>query len=38
MVEHPLVVPHVVSMEGGLDSVMGLRKESVVKLLSQLCA
>eukprot|EP00890_Picochlorum_soloecismus_P001758 jgi/Picsp_1/2583/NSC_00814-R1_maf-like protein len=33
MVEHPLVVPHVVDMEGGIDSVMGLKKESVVRLV-----
>ena len=35
MVEHPLVVPHVVDMQGGIDSVMGLKKESVVKLVIQ---
>ena len=36
MVEHPLVAPHVVKMEGGLDSVMGLKKESVIEVLQRI--
>jgi len=38
MVEHPLVVPHVCSIEGGQDSVMGLRKDTALRLLSQALA
>lgn len=33
MVEHPLVEPHVVKMEGGVDCVMGLRKQTVMDLI-----
>lgn len=33
MVEHPLVQPHVTRIEGGLDSVMGLKKATVLELL-----
>lgn len=33
MVEHPLVAPHVVDMQGGIDSVMGLKKDSVVRMV-----
>ncbi len=36
MVEHDRVQPYVCGIEGGMDSVMGLRKESVVELISQL--
>mmetsp|Transcript_36397 Transcript_36397/g.107449 ORF Transcript_36397/g.107449 Transcript_36397/m.107449 type:complete len:222 (-) Transcript_36397:620-1285(-) len=35
MVEHPLVVPHVVRIEGTQDGVMGLSKALVAKLLLQ---
>ena len=35
MVEHPLVQPHVTKMVGGIDSVMGLSKETVVRLLCE---
>ncbi len=35
MVEHPLVAPHVTKMEGTLDSVMGLSKALVTRLLLQ---
>jgi septum formation protein len=38
MVEHPLVVPHVTKMEGGQDSVMGLSKETVMRLLCEAAA
>jgi len=34
MVEHPLVVPHVLKMEGSQDAVMGLSKATVVKLIT----
>ena len=33
MVEHPLVVPHVLRMDGTVDNVMGLAKASVLALL-----
>lgn len=33
MVEHPLVQPHVTKMIGGIDSVMGLSKQTTVDLL-----
>jgi septum formation protein len=33
MVEHERVEPYVAGIEGGIDSVMGLRKDSVVELL-----
>jgi septum formation protein len=36
MVEHPKVQPWIVSMEGGMDSVMGLRKQTVMDLLDKL--
>lgn len=36
MVEHPQVQPWIVSMEGGMDSIMGLRKQTVVDLLDKL--
>jgi predicted house-cleaning NTP pyrophosphatase (Maf/HAM1 superfamily) len=35
MVEHPLVSPHVVRMDGTIDSVMGLCKATVERLLGQ---
>ena len=35
MVEHPLVEPHVISMEGGLDAVMGMKKTTVLELLGK---
>lgn len=35
MVEHDLVQPHVTSMEGSLDSVMGLAKDLLLRLLCQ---
>ena len=38
MVEHPLVQPHVRRMEGTMDSVMGLSKASVVRLLAEAVA
>ena len=36
MVEHPLVQPHVTGMEGGIDAVMGLSKDTVVQVLTEL--
>lgn len=33
MVEHPLVQPHVTRMVGALDSVMGLDKQLLLRLL-----
>lgn len=36
MVEHPLVQPHVTRMEGGIDAVMGLSKDTVVRLLTEM--
>ena len=36
MVEHARVQPYVAGIEGGMDSVMGLRKQSVVDLLIDL--
>lgn len=38
MVEHPLVHPYVVRINGTLDSVMGLSKSLVNRLLQQLAA
>ena len=38
MVEHALVAPHVTSMAGGLDSVMGLPKDLTVRLLMNAAA
>lgn len=38
MVEHPLVEPHVTKMEGGVDSVMGLSKNTVIRLLCEAAA
>lgn len=38
MVEHELVQPHVVRMEGTIDSVMGLCKASVTRLLGEAVA
>ena len=35
MVEHRLVQPHILSMDGSMDSIMGLCKESVVRLLGE---
>lgn len=35
MVEHPKVQPWIVSMEGGMDTIMGLRKQTVVELLEK---
>jgi septum formation protein len=35
MVEHELVQPHVVRMEGSLDSVMGLDKRLLQRLLCE---
>lgn len=35
MVEHPLVQPHVVKIDGGMDAVMGLGKSTVADLLCQ---
>jgi len=35
MVEHPLVQPHISRLEGGMDSIMGLSKASVVSLLER---
>ena len=35
MVEHALVAPHVTKMVGGLDSVMGLSKATVERLLCE---
>lgn len=34
MVEHPQVQPCIVSMEGDMDAIMGLRKQTVIDLLS----
>lgn len=33
MVEHPKVQPWIVAMDGGMDAIMGLRKQTVVDLL-----
>ena len=33
MVEHPLVSPHVLSIDGTMDSVMGLKKDTVTRLI-----
>ena len=38
MVEHALVQPHVTRMEGTIDSVMGLCKESATRLLNEAAA
>ena len=35
MVEHPLVAPHIKSLEGGQDAVMGLSKATVESLLRE---
>lgn len=35
MVEHELVQPHVTRMEGTLDSVMGLSKDLLLRLLCE---
>lgn len=35
MVEHPLVAPHVVTIKGGMDAVMGLGKASTLKVLRE---
>ncbi|KFM24175.1 Maf-like protein [Auxenochlorella protothecoides] len=35
MVEHALVAPHIVRMEGGMDAVMGLSKATTLRLLQQ---
>jgi septum formation protein len=35
MVEHDLVAPHVARMQGSLDSVMGLAKALLLRLLCQ---
>jgi len=37
MVEHPKVQPWIVSMEGGMDAIMGLKKQTVVDLLGASC-
>ena len=38
LAEHPLVAPYVTSIEGGLDAIMGLSKNTTVKLLLQMSA
>lgn len=38
MVEHVLVQPYVTKIDGSMDSVMGLSKSLVLKLLEQLKA
>ena len=38
MVEHDKVQPYVASIEGGMDAVMGLRKQTVVDLLQAMRA
>ena len=38
MVEHPLLQPHIVRLDGGMDSIMGLCKETVVRLLREASA
>jgi predicted house-cleaning NTP pyrophosphatase (Maf/HAM1 superfamily) len=38
MVEHALVAPHVTRMDGTLDSVMGLAKHLLLRLLCQAAA
>ena len=38
MVEHPLVQPYIVRMEGSIDSIMGLRKDTVLRLLGEASA
>lgn len=35
MVEHPLVQPHLKRIDGTQDSVMGLKKETVARLLEE---
>ena len=35
MVEHPLVQPHVTRMEGSMDSIMGLCKATLLRLLDE---
>eukprot|EP01025_Chloroclados_australasicus_P059255 TRINITY_DN7482_c0_g1_i3.p1 TRINITY_DN7482_c0_g1~~TRINITY_DN7482_c0_g1_i3.p1 ORF type:complete len:238 (-),score=33.99 TRINITY_DN7482_c0_g1_i3:197-910(-) len=36
MVENPLVIPYRIAIEGGMDSIMGMRFETVVRLMVQL--
>ena len=38
MVEHPLVQPHIVRMDGAMDSIMGLCKATVLRLLAEAVA
>lgn len=33
MIEHPLVTPHITQLEGSQDSVMGLGREAVMRVL-----
>jgi septum formation protein len=33
MIEHPLVTPYITEIQGSQDSVMGLGKEAVMKVL-----
>jgi len=35
MVENPLVQPHILGMQGEMDAVMGLRKQTVLRLLAE---
>lgn len=35
MVEHPLVTPHITSIEGSQESVMGLGREAVMQVLCE---
>jgi len=35
MVEHPMVVPYITSIEGTQESVMGLGKEAVMQVLTE---
>jgi septum formation protein len=35
MVEHPLISPYIVQIDGSIDSVMGLSKDSVMRLLRE---
>lgn len=35
-VEHPLIVPHIISMDGEVESVMGLSPRLVLKLLQEI--
>lgn len=36
MAEHPLVAPHILGMEGGMDAVMGLDRRQTMTLLEEL--